>query len=83
MKMDEIGYGAGSIAKIASRYSLGGLALSEAGIKGIEPAEPPHLLPSANLIVNLNPPSDFLGAHALGQWWKPDLDWKHSVDKYN
>ncbi|OMO96274.1 Lipase, class 3 [Corchorus olitorius] len=81
-KMDEIGFGAGAIAKLAARYSLGGFAMSMVGIKGVEIEEPMHLLPSANLIVNLNPPLKFWQAHGLCQWWRPDLNLKCTVYKY-
>ncbi|OMO71941.1 Lipase, class 3 [Corchorus capsularis] len=81
-KMDEIGFGAGAIVKLAAKYSLGGFVMSMAGIKGVEIEEPLHLLPSANLIVNLNPPLKFLQAHGLCQWWRPDLNLKCTVYKY-
>ncbi|KAE8705534.1 NC domain-containing-related-like protein [Hibiscus syriacus] len=46
------------------------------GVQGVESSEPLHLLPSANLIVNLSPSQDFKQARGLCQWWRPDLDLK-------
>ncbi|XP_042504266.1 GDSL esterase/lipase At4g10955-like isoform X2 [Macadamia integrifolia] len=64
-KMEEIG--AGGIEKLATRNSIGGLLL------GKKESEPLHLLPSANLTVNLSPSPDFKRAHGIHQWWIPDL----------
>ncbi|EOY11029.1 hypothetical protein QUC31_009713 [Theobroma cacao] len=79
-KMEEIG--AGAIARFASQHSLGGLVMNMMGVQGVETAEPLHLLPSANLTVNLNPSKDFMGAHVLCQWWRPDLNLNCGVYKY-
>lgn len=62
--------GAGVIEKIATQHSLGGLVMN---FMGKESDEPLHLIPSANLTVNLTPPADFKEAHGIHQWWKPDL----------
>lgn len=62
-KMVEIG--AGSIARLATQNSI----LSVFGRE----SEPLHLLPSANLTVNLSPSPDFKRAHGIHQWWRPDL----------
>lgn len=67
-KMDTMG--AGVIEKVATQHSLGGLVLN---FMGKECDEPLHLIPSANLTVNLTPPADFKEAHGIHQWWKPDL----------
>ncbi|XVF12955.1 hypothetical protein REPUB_Repub08aG0164900 [Reevesia pubescens] len=78
-KMEEIG--AGAIERLATQHSLGGLFMSVVG-KGAEAAEPLHLLPSANLTVNLTPSQDFKKAHGIHQWWRPDLQLKCNVYKY-
>ncbi|XVE89937.1 hypothetical protein DITRI_Ditri20bG0036300 [Diplodiscus trichospermus] len=75
--------GAGSIARLTSQFSLGNMFMSAAGIKGVENSEPLHLLPSANLTVNLSPSEDFLEAHELCQWWRNDLNLKCSVTNIN
>ncbi|XP_022719718.1 GDSL esterase/lipase At4g10955-like [Durio zibethinus] len=71
-KLENIG--AGAIARLTSQHSLANLFMSSVGIKGVETSEPLHLLPSANLTVNLNPPPDIMQAHGLYQWWRPDLN---------
>lgn len=78
-KMEEIG--AGAIERLATQHSLGGLFMSVVG-KGVEAAEPLHLLPSANLTVNLSPSNDFKQAHGIHQWWRPDLNLKCSLYKF-
>ncbi|XP_039010946.1 GDSL esterase/lipase At4g10955-like [Hibiscus syriacus] len=78
-KMEEIG--AGAIERLATQHSLGGLFMSVVG-KGAEVAEPLHLLPSANLTVNLSPSNDFKQAHGIHQWWRPDLNLKSNVYKF-
>ncbi|XVE89933.1 hypothetical protein DITRI_Ditri20bG0036000 [Diplodiscus trichospermus] len=79
-KLQDIG--ATSIARLTSQFSLGNMFMSAAGIKGVENSEPLHLLPSANLTVNLSPSEDFLEAHELCQWWRQDLNLKCSVYEY-
>ncbi|XVE89921.1 hypothetical protein DITRI_Ditri20bG0034800 [Diplodiscus trichospermus] len=74
--------GAGSVARLTSKFSLGNLFMSAAGVKGVENSEPLHLLPSANLTVNLSPSQDFSQAHELRQWWRQDLNLKCSVYEY-
>ncbi|XP_019705168.1 GDSL esterase/lipase At4g10955 isoform X1 [Elaeis guineensis] len=64
--MEEIG--AGYIERLATQNSIGDLFLTAFG----KESEPLHLLPSANLTVNLSPSPDFRNAHGLHQWWKPD-----------
>ncbi|KAL7111833.1 hypothetical protein ACP275_05G114500 [Erythranthe tilingii] len=68
-RMEEIG--AGEIERLATKHSIGGLLLNVVG--GVELEEPLHLIPSANLTVNLTPASDFKEAHGIHQWWRPDL----------
>ncbi|XP_022720042.1 GDSL esterase/lipase At4g10955-like [Durio zibethinus] len=79
-KLENIG--AGAIARLTSQHSLANLFMSAVGMKGVETSEPLHLLPSANLTVNLNPPPDIMQAHGLYQWWRPDLNLRCSVYKY-
>ncbi|KAK9103893.1 hypothetical protein Sjap_021147 [Stephania japonica] len=66
--MEEIG--AGGIERLATQYTLGGLFLTAIGRQAEEPL---HLLPSANLTVNLSQSLDFKQAHGryLGfkQWY--------------
>ncbi|XP_016510079.1 GDSL esterase/lipase At4g10955 [Nicotiana tabacum] len=67
-RMDTMG--AGIIEKVATQHSIGGLVMN---FMGKECDEPLHLIPSANLTVNVTPSSDFKEAHGIHQWWKPDL----------
>ncbi|PPS02989.1 hypothetical protein GOBAR_AA17671 [Gossypium barbadense] len=76
-KIEDIG--AGGLARLTSQHSLGNMAMSAVGIKGIDTTEPLHLLPSANLTVNLYPCQDMISAHELHQWWRPDLNLSCSV----
>ncbi|KAK1321465.1 GDSL esterase/lipase [Acorus calamus] len=66
-RMEEIG--AGRIEKLATQNSIGDLFLRAMGRE----SEPLHILPSANLTVNLSPSPDFKRAHGIHQWWRPDL----------
>ncbi|XP_072961661.1 GDSL esterase/lipase At4g10955-like [Typha angustifolia] len=66
-KMEEIG--AGSIERLATQNSIGDLFLRAMG----KESEPLHLLPSANLTINLSHSPDFKWAHGIHQWWRPDL----------
>ncbi|XP_039168461.1 GDSL esterase/lipase At4g10955 [Eucalyptus grandis] len=68
----------GGIRKIASRYSVILLFMSENGTQ----AEPLHLIPSANLSINSKPPKCFLRAHKISEWWKLDLELESEVYKY-
>jgi len=65
--MEEIG--AGIIERLATQNSIGDLFLRAFG----KESDPLHLLPSANLTVNLSPSPDFKTAHGIHQWWQPDL----------
>lgn len=66
--MEEMGVG--SIEKLATKNSISDIFLRAMGRE----SEPLHLLPSANLTVNLSPSPDFKWAHGIHQWWKPDLN---------
>ncbi|KAL3738334.1 hypothetical protein ACJRO7_019804 [Eucalyptus globulus] len=60
----------------ASQYSVRSMLLtSETGAL----AEPLHLIPSANLTINLKPPKSFLSAHGIIEWWKPNLELESEV----
>ncbi|KAK8520175.1 hypothetical protein V6N12_004134 [Hibiscus sabdariffa] len=81
-KVESFGFAAKALARKTSQTSLGNLVLNAVGAQGVESSEPLHLLPSANLIVNLSPSQDFKQAHGLCQWWRPDLNLKCHVYKY-
>lgn len=66
-KMEEIGIG--GIERLATQNSIGGLFLHAMG----KESEALHLLPSANLTVNLSPSPDFKTAHGIHQWFRSDL----------
>ncbi|XP_078431345.1 alpha/beta-Hydrolases superfamily protein [Wolffia australiana] len=76
-KMDELGIG--HVERIATRHSLGGLLLG--AIYGGD-YHAAHLLPSAELTVNLGPTTDAHAAHGIHQWWCPGLTLKRSVHLY-
>ncbi|CAL5437721.1 unnamed protein product [Camellia sinensis] len=76
-KMEEIG--AGEVERLATQNSFGGLLMSA---MGKESEEPLHLIPSANLVVNLIPAQDFKEAHGIHQWWRHDLDSHSKVYNY-
>jgi len=61
--------GAGRIASLAVRHSIGELVLSAVGVE----SKALHRIPSARLTVNLVPAPDFKRAHGIHQWWAPDL----------
>ncbi|XP_065858581.1 GDSL esterase/lipase At4g10955 [Euphorbia lathyris] len=75
-KMDEIGIGA--IERLATQNSFSGLVMSVMG----KESEPLHLIPSANLNINLSPYRDFKEAHGIHQWWRPDLNVQSKLYKY-
>ncbi|KAJ7952155.1 GDSL esterase/lipase family [Quillaja saponaria] len=75
-KMEEIGIG--GIERLATQNSIGGLLMSALG----KDSEPLHLIPSANLMINLTPSRDFKDAHGIHQWWKPDLQLQSKLYKY-
>ncbi|XP_004511510.1 GDSL esterase/lipase At4g10955-like [Cicer arietinum] len=76
-KMEEIG--AGSIEKIATQNSVVSLMMSALFDKD---SEPMHVIPSANVTENLTPQQNFIEAHRLNQWWKPDLHLESKLYKY-
>lgn len=76
-RMKEIG--AGAIEKLATQHSIGSLFMSAMG----KQAEPLHLIPSANLSINLNPSSEFKRAHGIHQWWGHDLNLQSKVYTYS
>ncbi|KAK8542972.1 hypothetical protein V6N12_015547 [Hibiscus sabdariffa] len=80
-KVESFGFAAKALARKTSQTSLGNLVLNAVGAQGVESSEPLHLLPSANLTVNLSPSQDFKQAHGLCQWWRPDLNLKCHVYK--
>lgn len=75
-KMEEIG--AGGIERFATQNSIGGLFLSAMG----KESDLLHLIPSANLTVNLTPSADFKTAHGIHQWWRPDFHLQSKLYKY-
>jgi hypothetical protein len=76
IEMEEIG--AGSIEKIATQNSFGSLVMSAFG----KECEPLHLIPSAYLTKNMTPQQNFIKAHRIDQWWKPDLQLESKLHKY-
>lgn len=75
-KMEE--YGVGAIERLATQHSLGGLVLSAMGRE----TESLHLIPSAQLTVNMCRYEYFVEAHGIHQWWKEDLKLQAKVYKY-
>ncbi|KAG5539529.1 hypothetical protein RHGRI_019917 [Rhododendron griersonianum] len=75
--MEEIG--AGCVERLATRNSVRGLLRSALGKESEE--VPLHLMPSANLVVNLTPAQAFK-AHGIHQWWRSDLQLQSKVYKY-
>ncbi|KAF8027954.1 hypothetical protein BT93_E0772 [Corymbia citriodora subsp. variegata] len=71
--------GAGAIQRVTNHHTLGSLFLSENGTQ----AEPLHLIPSADLTINLTPPKEFVRAHGIREWWRQDLSLKSKVYKYD
>ncbi|CAB4280174.1 unnamed protein product [Prunus armeniaca] len=78
-KMEDIG--AGAIERLATQNSLGGLLMHAMG-KQPAPDPPLHLIPSANLTVNLTRSRDLKEAHGIHQWWRDDLQLQSEVHKY-
>nr|XP_043606979.1 GDSL esterase/lipase At4g10955-like [Erigeron canadensis] len=67
VKMGSIG--AGGVERLAAQHSIAGLFMDAIGKESHEPL---HLLPSANLTVNLSRARDLREAHGIHQWWKRD-----------
>ncbi|XP_074284015.1 GDSL esterase/lipase At4g10955-like [Silene latifolia] len=74
-KMELLGLGA--LESVASRNSLVSLAFeSYVGVNANSDSEALHLIPSANIVMNLNTEEDeFRIAHSIHQWWCPDTNW--------
>ncbi|XP_022734171.1 GDSL esterase/lipase At4g10955-like [Durio zibethinus] len=75
-KMEEIG--AGKIERIATQNSI--VSLLSGSLKS--DSEPLHLLPSANLTINLSQSPDFKRAHGIHQWWDPSFDGQSELHVY-
>ncbi|KAM0924119.1 hypothetical protein ACQ4PT_005107 [Festuca glaucescens] len=71
--------GAGFIEKLATQNSIGDLFYKALGWE----SEPLHLLPSADLIVNVSPSPDFKYAHGISQWWQPELNLQCNKYRYS
>ena len=71
--------GAGFIEKLATQNSIGDLFYKALGWE----SEPLHLLPSADLIVNVSPSPDFKYAHGISQWWQPNLNLQCNKYRYS
>ncbi|PNX65832.1 GDSL esterase/lipase, partial [Trifolium pratense] len=69
--------GAGSFEKRATQISVGCRTMRAFGKK----SEPLHLIPSANLTVNLTPQKNCIEAHGIDQWWKQDLELESKLHK--
>ncbi|KAK4803154.1 hypothetical protein SAY86_001357 [Trapa natans] len=76
-KMEQIG--AGAIERLASQNSLGTLIMNA---RGNREAEALHLIPSANLTVNISPSANFKHAHGIHQWWRLDIGLKSKLHLY-
>ncbi|KAI3713522.1 hypothetical protein L1987_72100 [Smallanthus sonchifolius] len=63
------GIGAGGVERLAAQHSIAGLFMDAIGKESHEPL---HLLPSANLTLNLSPSRDLKEAHGIHQWWRCD-----------
>ncbi|CAN8232840.1 unnamed protein product [Cochlearia groenlandica] len=73
--MEQFGYGAGIVERMAMQHSFGGLLMDAMGVSnavGME--EPVHVIPSAKLIVNRTGSEDYKDAHGIHQWWRDDQD---------
>lgn len=75
VKMEEIG---GQFGRLATQNSIGSLIQNAFG----KESEPPHLIPSANLTVNMSHSPDFKTAHGIHQWWRQDLNLKFKRYEY-
>lgn len=77
-KMEQIG--ARAIERLASQNSLGSLIMNA---RGNSEAEAFHLIPSANLTVNVSPSGDFKAAHGIHQWWRLNIDLQSKLYLYS
>ncbi|XP_052176961.1 GDSL esterase/lipase At4g10955-like [Diospyros lotus] len=71
--------GAGAIASIATQNSI--VSLLSGGL-GKDSSEPPHLLPSAYLTVNLSPSNGFKRDHGIHQWWNPNIQCQFKLHQF-
>ncbi|RID65664.1 hypothetical protein BRARA_D00847 [Brassica rapa] len=73
--MEQLGYGAGIVERMAMQHSLGGLLMDAMGVSNaVDVQEPVHVIPSAKLIVNRTASEDYKEAHGIHQWWRDDQD---------
>ncbi|CAH2079623.1 unnamed protein product [Thlaspi arvense] len=73
--MEQFGYGAGFVERMAMNHSLGGLLMDAMGVSNaVEVDEPVHVIPSGKLIVNRTNSEDYKEAHGIHQWWRDDQD---------
>ncbi|CAN6444723.1 unnamed protein product [Victoria cruziana] len=61
--------GASKLERLATQHSIGGLLMDAVG----QESQPFHLIPSANMTVNLDPAASFKEAHGIQQWWSLEL----------
>lgn len=74
-------YGLEDFAKFASQYSVRSMLVNVYRSENEARVEPSHLIPSANLTINLKPPKSFLSAHGISEWWKLNLELESEVYK--
>ncbi|KAJ0234483.1 Fungal lipase-like domain-containing protein [Hirschfeldia incana] len=73
--MEQLGYGAGIVERMAMQHSLGGLLMDAMGVSNaVDVQEPVHVIPSAKLVVNRTASEDYKEAHGIHQWWRDDQD---------
>lgn len=73
--MEQLGYGAGIVERMAMQHSLGGLLMDAMGVSNaVDVQEPVHVIPSAKLVVNRTASDDYKEAHGIHQWWRDDQD---------
>ncbi|KAL5998954.1 hypothetical protein ACLOJK_009903 [Asimina triloba] len=75
-RMEEMGVW--NVERLATQNSIGDLFLNAIG----KESDPLHLLPSANLNINLSPSPDFKRAHGIHQWFQPDVRLKSNTYMY-
>ncbi|XP_031504560.1 GDSL esterase/lipase At4g10955-like isoform X1 [Nymphaea colorata] len=74
--MDAIG--ASKLERLATQHCIGGLLMDAVG----QESQPFHLIPSANMTVNLHPAANFKQAHGIHQWWSLDLHLQSKLYRY-
>ncbi|ESQ47312.1 hypothetical protein EUTSA_v10027806mg [Eutrema salsugineum] len=81
--MEQFGYGAGIVERMAMQHSLGGLLMDAMGVSNaVEVEEPVHVIPSAKLIVNRTESVDYKDAHGIHQWWRDDQNLVSNIYLY-